>query len=241
MKKHDGRRRRRRHRHRRSNIFIYTKITASLPFIEVNLNLTPQQISIFINGLKYVMPCQSRFSRKSIDDLITEQYQTISTTVKDCLKDNGLLITNERTSQAFQALEHIMNECKSKKLSKKLNIRAQREHKIVRYIQRVLRQRPDIIIRRTDKSKVFYIGKASDFERKAQEYMLKTEAYQEITNDRCPLADNLRAVQTLLDYFVTQNALTKKQRNQICPKLDKLELGHYHGIPKPHKVNSYQC
>ena len=76
-------------RRRRSNIFIYTKITASLPFIEVDLNLTPRQISMFINGLKYVIPCQTRFSRqKSIDDTIAELYETLSTTVKECLKDN---------------------------------------------------------------------------------------------------------------------------------------------------------
>ena len=70
--------------------------------------------------------------------------------------------------------------------------------------------------------------------------MLKTEAYEEISNGRCPLADNLRALQTLLDYLVTKNVLTKKQRDRLCPKLNKLELGHYHGIPKPHKVNFYQ-
>jgi hypothetical protein len=195
---------------------------------------------MFINGLKYVIPCQSRFGRKSIDEIISEQYQNLSTIVKDCLKDNRVLITDERAKQAFQVLEHIFHECKSKKLSKKLTTRVQREYKIVQYIKRLIRQRSDIVIRRTDKSKVFYIGKAADFERKAQEYMLKTEAYEEIENGRCPLADSLHAVQTLLDYFVMKNVLTKKQRNQLCPKLNNLELGHYHGIPKPHKVNLYQ-
>ena len=184
-----------------------------------------------LNIVLFYSLSKSQFSRKSVDDIITEQYRTVSTTVKDCLKDNGILMTNEQTKDAFPALERIFKECKSKKLSKKLNIRAQREHKMVR---------PDIVIRRTDKSKVFYIGKAADFERKAQEYMLKTEAYQEITSGRSPLTDSLRTVQTLLDYFVTKNVLTKKQRNQLCPKLDKLELGHYLGMPKPHKVNSYQ-
>ena len=43
--------------------------------------------------------------------------------------------------------------------------------------------------------------------------MAKNEAYEEILDGRCPLADNTNSVQTLLDYFVTKNALTKKQRN----------------------------
>ncbi|CAF4347784.1 unnamed protein product, partial [Adineta steineri] len=186
---------------RRSNVFIYTKISASLPFIEVDLNLTPQQMSMFINGLKYIFPCQSRFSRKPIDDIITEQYKNVSTIVKDCLQDNRISTTDQLAKQAFQALELIFHEYQSKNVPKKLKIRAQHEYKIVQYVQRLVRQRSDIVIRRTDKSKVFYIGKAADFERKAEEYMLKTEAYEEIKNGRCPLADNLHAVQTLFDYL----------------------------------------
>ena len=157
--------------------------------------------------------------------------------MQECLEDNGILVNDERAKQTFQALEHIFHQCQSKKISKTLTIRAQREYRIVQQIQRLVRQRSDIVIRRTDKSKVFYIGKASEFERKAQKYMLQTEAYQEIAYGRCPLADNLRAVQAFLAYLVMKNVLSKKQRNQLCPKLNHLELGHYHGIPKPHKVN----
>ena len=87
-----------------------------------------------------------------------------------------------------------------------------------------------------DKSKVFYIGKLEDFERKSQEYMEKTQAYEEIIDQHCPLADNLRSVQTLLDFLMYRHALTKKQKKYLIPKLDKLELGHYHGLPKVHKV-----
>ena len=89
-------------RRRRSNTYIYTKITVSLPFIEVDLNLTPKQMSMFINGLQYIIPCQSRFSRKSINDIITAQYQKISTIVKSCLKDNHMLITDTRAKKHFR-------------------------------------------------------------------------------------------------------------------------------------------
>ncbi|CAF5052148.1 unnamed protein product [Rotaria magnacalcarata] len=215
---------------------IYTKITASLPFIEVDLNLTSKQMSMFIKGLKYVIPCQSRFSRKPIEQIVNEQYQNISTIVKNCLKDHYIPITDIRAKQAFQELKCLLSELYSKSIPRKLTIRAKREYKIVRSIQQLLHCRTDIVIRRTDKSKVFYIGKAIDFERKSEEYMLKTEAYQEITNGRSPLSDILCAVQTLLENLVRQKSLTPKQRNQISPKLNQLELGHYHGLPKPHKV-----
>ncbi|CAF4719425.1 unnamed protein product [Rotaria sp. Silwood2] len=155
---------------------IYTTITASTPFIEVNLKLTPAQMSMLINGFKYIIPCQSRFSRQSISEIITEQYQKISSTVKDCLKDHRIPIDDEHATQAFSALECILNNCQFQKLSKKLERRAQHEYKIVRSIQRLICRRSDIVVRRTDKNKVFYIGKAADFDRKAEDYMLRTEA-----------------------------------------------------------------
>ena len=172
------------HRRRRSNHpFIYKTITASSPFIEVDLKLTPAQMSMFINGFKYIIPCQSRFSRQSIEQIVTEQYQKISTPVKHCLKDHRIPMNDDRTKQAFSALERILHEFQSQRVSIRVGKRAQCEYKVVQSIQRLIR-------RRTDKNKVFYVGKAVDFERKAEEYMLKTEAYEEIRNGRCPLADN---------------------------------------------------
>ncbi|CAF4659881.1 unnamed protein product [Rotaria sp. Silwood2] len=97
-----------------------------------------------------------------------------------------------------------------------LETRVQREHKIVQSIQSLLRNRSDIVIRRTDKSKVFYIGNATDFAGKAEEYMLKTNACQEVKNS-------------------PQKAVTFQQYKKISPNTNKLELGHYHGLPKPHK------
>ena len=47
------------------------------------------------------------------------------------------------------------------------------------------------------------------------------------------------AVQTLFDDLVKKNVLARAQRSKISPKLNNLELGHYHGLPKPHKVNFF--
>ena len=93
-------------RGRRNNLSsIYTTITPSLPFIEVNLKLKPSQIFMLVNGLKYVVPCQSRFSRTSIDQIITEQYQSISTTIENCLREHGIPMANQSTREAFQKLQ----------------------------------------------------------------------------------------------------------------------------------------
>lgn len=62
---------------------------------------------------------------------------------------------DERAKQAYQALEHVFHACQLEKLSKRLTVRAQHEYKIIQQIQRLVRKQSDIIIRRTNKSKVF--------------------------------------------------------------------------------------
>ena len=224
-------------RRRRSKISIYTQITASLPFIEVDLNLTPQQISLLINGLKYIRPCQSRSSRQSMEQILTEQYQTISRTVKDCLNDHRMATADARAQQAFSELKRTVDELPLKKVPKKLVLRAEREQKLVRRIQRLVRQRPDVVVCQVDKAKTLYFGDAALMTRKAHDYMVKANAYQEITDGRCPLADNFNAVQKLIDDIVRTKGLTEKQAKKLRPALITLELAHYHNLPKIHKVS----
>lgn len=219
---------------------MYKIITASSPFLEANIQLTPSQLDMFIKGFRYIIPGQYRIcSRQLIDTLINEQYQNMSTIVKSCLKDHNIFVSDPRAKHAFSTLERLIHDIYSKPLPKHLYRRALNEYRLLRSICRLLRRRPDVVVRGTDKSKVFYIGKAEDFERKAREYMMKSAAYEEMTTGRSPLADHLRAVQNLLDYLVSKHALTSKQAKYLLPKVDKLELGHFHGLPKPHKVDLF--
>jgi hypothetical protein len=52
-------------------------------------------------------------------------------------------------------------------------VRAGHERALVKSVQSLLRKRPDIIVRRTDKSKVFYVSNTVNFARKAANYMVK--------------------------------------------------------------------
>lgn len=186
-----------------------------------------------------MMPCQSRFSRKSIDDIVKLVHDRMSATIKKCLGDNRMSITDERAKQAFSELESIIRELYSKELSPRLHRRARHEYRAVKRLQQLLRQRPDIIICQMDKTPGFYIGNTSTIGAKVQEYMATTKAYQEITDGHCPLADNLRATQTLLNYLFSQRAITKEQHNKLLPDLNQLELAHLHALPKVHKVKLF--
>ena len=71
---------------------------------------------------------------------------------------------------------------------------------------------------------------------KAQEYMMTTNAYEEITTGYCPLAENFNAVMKLLNHLLKQRVITQKQFEKLCPKTTDLELAHFHCLPKVHKV-----
>lgn len=118
---------------------------------------------MLIHGLKYVIPCQSRLSRFSTDELIDQQYEIISSVVKRCLQDNRMSIKDDRAQQAFVALKQLLQKLYTKPTKKKLLRTARRELQVLRNFQRILKNRPDIVIRRTDKCKVFYVGRTDDF------------------------------------------------------------------------------
>ena len=217
---------------------IFTSITASSPFIETDLRLSPAQMSMFIKGLIYITPCQSRFSRKTIDEIVNEQYTTLRSTIQGCLDDHRVIARTPQERDAFPALKRLLYRLQSIQLSYKRRTRARRERAILKSLVTFLHNRPDVVVRRTDKSKVFYVGNAATFAQKAMQYMIDTEAYQEIPNNDCRLTENLRLVTTLLNALLKRGAINQYQHKKMCPNKVILELGHLHFIPKPHKVNS---
>ena len=194
------------------------------------------QMGILMKGLIYITPCQSRFVKKSIDTIVTEQVTTLSEPVKGCLADHAWLPWESKDKEAFPSLKDRLYKLQSRQLPHNLATRARRERALVRSIQTLLRKRPDIVIRRPDKRKGFYLGNAADFERKAIKYMIDTEAYQELTNGLCPLADNYHTVRSLLQELLKRKAINQDQHKMMLPKFDTLELAHLHFIPKVHKV-----
>ncbi|CAF4304438.1 unnamed protein product, partial [Rotaria sordida] len=123
-----------------------------------------------------------------------------------------------------------------KRLPHKLYRRARREYKQVKRLQKLLHRRSDMMICRVDKGEGFYIGDKSIMEHKTLEYMNKTEAYQELTSDYCPLADILHATTSILDYFVKKNVITTAKRDKLLPSLEKRELPYLYPLPKIHKL-----
>ncbi|CAF3816221.1 unnamed protein product [Rotaria sp. Silwood1] len=131
-----------------------------------------------------------------MDAIVNDQYKTFRSVVQGCLDDHRMQFIEPHEKEGFPSLKRMLHALQSKKLPRKLGIRARRERRVVRTIVKILRQRLDITVRRTDKSKVFNMGNATVFAEKASKYMIETEAYEEISNERCVLSENLQLPNT---------------------------------------------
>ncbi|CAF4352455.1 unnamed protein product [Rotaria sp. Silwood2] len=200
--------------YRRSyHLNLYWDILPSSPIIEVHLKLTPEQVALLSRGPKYVSPCQSRFYKKEKrDELIKKEHKNIIDIIQKFFSKHGYSISQKRIDEFSLDLKNLLEYLYTKKLSRKLSVRAKREHKLIMSIRRYLRKYQQVILRRTDKSKVFHLGDAKDYQRKVLEYMQETEAYEEITSSVSPLASHLQQVTSLLNqfYYTHKPFITKK-------------------------------
>ncbi|CAF5155877.1 unnamed protein product, partial [Rotaria sp. Silwood1] len=112
------------------------------------------------------------------------------------------------------------------------HMRARRELKLIKSIRRKL-NRYKLILRETDKSGVFHIGRASDYERKAIEYREKTGAYEELTSN--PFNDIICAATQLLNQLKSIKRISEWQRLKMMPGRKKTELAYMYFLPKAHK------
>ncbi|CAF1345140.1 unnamed protein product [Rotaria sordida] len=92
----------------------------------------------------------------------------------------------------------------------------------------------NIIIRKSDKSKVFHLGKLEDYRKKSEEYMEKTEAYKCLgTID--PLPDLIQRTNNYLLNLRLAKWITQKQYEMLCINSNEVELAHLYYLPKAHK------
>ena len=167
-----------------------------------------------------------------------KEYQMIVDCFKKSFNNYGVSISNQQAKDFFTAIEQLIRRLYTTPLSTNLQSRVQYEFRMIRSIQKQL-QKSNIIIRQTDKSKVFHLGSREDYHRKALEYMSKTNAYQEITSGMNPCLDHLRAVLALIDPLLKTKAIDlTKWKQTMRPDPKTIELAHLYFIPKPHKVNS---
>ncbi|CAF5058531.1 unnamed protein product, partial [Rotaria magnacalcarata] len=174
-----------------------------------------RSVELFIAELNVIL-------QKLHDTSITSTHRQKKQQHKLFLSDNPLAATQSSQSQ------NINSSSSSFRNGKKKNYR-----RLVKRLKHKIRS-ASVVLQRTDKSKVFHLGTRQHYQKKSNEYMEKTEAYQCLgVNDPLP---NLieRTNKYLLDLRLA-HWITQKQYELLCVKPSEAKLAHLYYLPKTHK------
>ncbi|CAF1426273.1 unnamed protein product [Adineta ricciae] len=86
---------------------------------------------------------------------------------------------------------------------------------------------------KTDKSGMFHIGDANNYEQKAEAYREKTKEYIELEND--PLYVVFDKAVNLLNDLRSKKHIFAWQFGKMIPKREDAQLAYLYFVPKPHK------
>ncbi|CAF1199245.1 unnamed protein product [Adineta ricciae] len=92
----------------------------------------------------------------------------------------------------------------------------------------------NVILRKTDKSKVFHLATKQHYQEKSDEYMNRTQAYK-CLNDQDPLPDLIQPTNRYLLDLRLAHWINQKYYEQLYIKTDEVKLAHLYYLPKAHK------
>ncbi|CAF4192072.1 unnamed protein product, partial [Rotaria sordida] len=140
---------------------------------------------------------------------------------KDKLSDTNIIeLINSQASQS-----QITNVIKVKKKKNYGRLVKRLKHKF---------KLANVILQKSDKSKVFHLGKIEDYRKKSKEYMEKTEAY-ECLGIEDPLPGLIQRTNKYLLDLRLAKWITQKQYELLGIKPNEVELAHLYYLPKAHK------
>jgi hypothetical protein len=138
--------------------------------------------------------------------------------------------------QIIQQMETHLHQRYMTALSYRDIYRARKELKLIKSIDSKLKKGKYILCF-TDKSGIFHISHAIDYEQKAEAYRQNTGAYIELESD--PLWSVFDKVVHLLNNIRSKEHIRAWQLNKMMPKREKVALAYLYFIPKSHKVTMF--
>ncbi|CAF3605876.1 unnamed protein product [Rotaria socialis] len=139
-----------------------------------------------------------------------------------------------QTNKSFDDLSSIIQSSQSNQSQTIIRPRKKKNYgRIVKRLKYKIHL-ANTILRKTDKSKVFHLGKVDHYQKKSEEYMDNTKAYQCLgTTD--PLPDLIQRTNKYLLDLRLAKWITQKQYEQLSVKPNEVELAHLYYLPKAHK------
>ncbi|CAF4560692.1 unnamed protein product, partial [Rotaria magnacalcarata] len=161
-------------------------------------------------------------------DVLLQNLHNIPTTKKQ------IQFNRIQTNKSFDTLSSIIQSSQSSQ--SQVIIRPKKKKNYGRIVKRLKYKihLANTVLRKTDKSKVFHLGTVDHYQKKSEEYMEKTKAYQclGVTD---PLPDLIQRTNKYLLDLRLAKWITQKQYEQLSIKPNEVELAHLYYLPKAHK------
>ncbi|CAF4535104.1 unnamed protein product [Rotaria sp. Silwood2] len=206
------------------------------PIIDVSeVPLTDAELAYLRRGPGYIRPNQTwLYSDKVRKEFIKGEHDTITEKILYNLSTHHKV---GRSSAISKQLCNKVNTCLIDRYKTPLSVKdrlcARNDLKLVKSIRRKLKK-ANLILRITDKSNVFYIGRSIDFEQKAEAYRTRTNAYIELTYN--PLREIFLKVVHELNDLRVKKLIRAWQHKRMLPDRRKTKLAHMYFVPKAHKI-----
>jgi len=162
-----------------------------------------------------------------------EQNNMIDVILPFLIRVHHMPMRSPTIKEFTQQMEIYMQQRYMAPLSYRDIYRTRKELKLIKSIESKLKK-GKYILRVTDKSGIFHISHASDYEQKTEAYRQKTGAYIELEND--PLWSVFDKVIHSLNELRSKDYIRVWQLEKMMPKRDKVALAYLYFIPKSHKV-----
>jgi hypothetical protein len=159
---------------------------------------------------------------------VQQEYENIMDTVASYLVRVYHMPPTATVIKEFnQQMETYLHQRYMAPLSYRDIYRTRKELKLIKSIQYRLKKEK-YILRVTDKSGIFHISHATDYEQKAEAYRQKTGAYIELTDD--PLWTVFDKVVHLLNNLRSKDQIRAWQLDKMMPKRDKVTFAYFNRI-----------
>ncbi|CAF1268702.1 unnamed protein product [Rotaria sordida] len=163
-------------------------------------------------------------------DVLLQTLHTISTVSKNLNKDKIVASQTDKNdiielinSQASQS--QVLNVVKVKKKKNYGRLVKRLKHKF---------KLANVILQKSDKSKVFHLGKVEDYRKKSEQYMDKTQAYKCLGKED-PLPELIQRTNKYLLDLRLAKWITQKHYELLNIKPNEVELAHLYYLPKARK------
>ncbi|CAF5039469.1 unnamed protein product, partial [Rotaria sp. Silwood1] len=134
----------------------------------------------------------------------------------------------------YNNLISTIQSSQSQNINSRMNIKKKKNYgRLIKRLKHKLHLK-NIVLQKSDKKKVFHLGKLENYYKKSKEYMEKTKAYKCLGTED-PLPDLIcRTNKYLLDLRLAK-WITQKQYEKLCINPNEVELAHLYYLPKAHK------